>query len=148
MKKSVTFAFLGLVLLFSLALPASADLLATGTREAFSSDINTAGYTTLALDDSGNTSLSFTTGSGPVQIAYSAECALNVSGSLVVLQIFVDGVAIGPAGGGTVWRFCSSTEFTNVTRIVAPTVSSGSHTLQIKASGNAKLRHTVTTVSD
>src|SRR5829696_3824057 len=76
MKKSVTFAFLGLVLLLALALPASATLLATGTREAFSSDINTAGYTTLALDDAGNTTLNFTSGSGPVQIAYSAECAL------------------------------------------------------------------------
>jgi hypothetical protein len=147
MKKSVTFAFLGLALLLALALPASADILATGTREAFSSDINTAGYTTLALDDAGNTTLNFNSGSGPIQIAYSAECALNVSASLVVLQIFVDGVAIGP-GSGTAWRFCSSTEYTNVTRIVAPSVSSGAHTLQIKASGNAKLRHTVTTISD
>ncbi len=148
MKKSVMFAFLGFVPWLALSVPASADLLATGTRELFSSDINTSGFTTLALNDAGNTTLNFTTGTGPVQIAYSAECALNVSGSLVTLQIFVDGVAIGPAGGGTVWRFCSSIEYTNVTRIVAPSVSAGSHTLQIKASGNAKIRHTVTTVSD
>lgn len=147
MKKYFGLAMLGLVLLTGFAASANADILATGTREAFSSDINTGTFTALALDDAGNTTLNFTSAAGPVQIAYSAECALNVSASLVTLQIFVDGTAIGP-GSGTAWRFCSSMEYTNVTRIVAPTLSSGAHTLQIKATGNAKLRHTVTTISE
>jgi hypothetical protein len=149
MKKFVSFASLSLALLLSLTSPASADLLATGTREAFNSDISTAAgvYTTLALNDAGSTSLGFTAAaSGPVQIVYSAECAVTTAGTIVVLQILVDGTAIGP-GAGTVWRFCSGTVLENKTRVVAPSVSAGAHTLTIIASGVAQIRHSVTTVS-
>jgi hypothetical protein len=149
MKKSVVSAAIGLALLLSLASQASADTLAAGTREAFSSDIATAPgiYTTLRLNDAGATSLAFTAAAaGPVQIVYSAECS-TTSGGLVTLQILVDGVAIGP-GSGTVWRFCSDIAYETVTRVVAPTVSAGAHSLSIIASGDAKLRHTVTTVAN
>lgn len=152
MKKLWLMAALCLASSLSLASQASADILAASTREAFSSDISTSPgvYTTLRLDDTipGATSLSFTApAAGPVQITYSADCAVSTPGDIVLIQVLVDGTAIGP-GGGTVWRFCSDTVSSTSTRVVAPTVSAGAHSVSIIASGVATIRRTVITVAD
>ena len=130
-----------------------AGTLAASTRQTFTTPITTS-LNYLALDDSGATSLTFTTASTQtVVVSYSADCQVATAGNAVGIIIYVDGVAAAGTGAlsaGT--RLCSSDFPSTNTRISFITVGAGTHTVQVTGqiigTGTGNLKRTTTVVQN
>ena len=160
MKKNLVLLTLaGVALLGLVAGNAYADLLASGVRQTFATNVtSTFGSTTIiAINDAGNTSLNFTAAATqPVLIAFNADCLVDTAGTSLAVEILVDGTpapGTGAGSGGSL--LCSSTDgFVAAVRNVVPVVSAGAHVIQVRVAifsssagtYTAKLRRTVLTV--
>ena len=147
------FAMAAFFLLLLAGTQAQASVLATATRQTFTTPVTTS-VTNLPLDDAGNTSLTFSTASTQtVLITYSTDCAVATSGNALAVVIYVDGVAAAGTGALSAGsRLCSSNLSVGATRTAFITVGAGSHTVQITGqiigSGTGGLRRTVTAVQN
>lgn len=148
MSKLFRYVALGIFFVMFLAGTAQADILATAVRETFATNPNTT-PTNIALDDSSNTSISFTTSSTQkIAVLFNADCSVDTAGQVLFVVIYVDG---SPASGTAVnaARLCGDAQLEGHSRHVFATVGSGSHTVQVTAytsAGNAKVRRSVLVV--
>lgn len=146
MKKILSYTALSVLSMMFLAGSAHAGLLATAVRETFATNPNGT-PTFITIDDSGNTSLSFsTTSTQTIAVLFNADCSVDTAGDSLFLNIYVDnvlasGTAVNPS------RFCSTTSLATSERNVFATVSSGAHTVKVEAygalGGTAKIRRSV-----
>jgi hypothetical protein len=136
--------------------PAEATVLAYGVREQFNTSVSSPGgsVVTIPLTNSGNTSLTFTTSvSQVVVVTYTAECSgVSPAGSAMMVNFFIDGIAMEGTGYFTSARMCfSGDSIQTVSRTAVLVVAPGNHTLQIKAwispsGGSGGFNRAVTTV--
>ncbi len=146
-------SWIPLVLILLGTVGAQADVLATSTRQTFTTPVTTS-VTNLPLDDSGATSLSFSTASTQtVLVTYSTDCQVATAGNALAVVIYVDGVAAAGTGASSAGsRLCSSDLGSANSRTAFITVNSGSHTVQITGqiigTGTGTLRRTVTAVEN
>jgi hypothetical protein len=149
--KNVLTAIVALSILLLPAAEMHAGVLAAATRQTFTTPVTTS-LTNLPLDDSGATSLSFSTASTQtVVITYSTDCQVATAGNALAVVIYVDGVAAAGTGASSAGsRLCSSNGMSANSRTAFITVGAGSHTVQITGqilgSGTGTLRRTTTTV--
>lgn len=147
-----------LAVAFTLALllagaDAQAGVLATSTRQTFPTSVNTT-LNNLPLDDSGATSLAFsTTATQTILVTYSTDCTVNTAGSALAVIIYVDGVAIAGTGALSAGsQLCMNSNIEAASRTGFITVGPGAHTVQITGqilgSGTGRLFRTVTAVQN
>jgi hypothetical protein len=150
MKRAFSWIPAALIVILA-ANAAQAGVLAASTRQTFTTPITTTANF-LPLDDSGATSLNFTTASTQtVVITYSTDCKVQTLGNVVSVIIYVNGVAAAGTGASSAGsHLCSDTIITAGSRTAFITVGPGTHTLQITGqvltSGTGTLYRTTTTV--
>ena len=149
-RKLATAAVLAL-LLFTAS--AQADVLATATRQTFTTPVSTS-VNSLPLDDSGATSLTFSTATTQtVLVTYSTDCSVATAGNALAVVIYVNGVAAAGTGASSAGsRLCADTLIAAASRTAFITVGPGTHTVQITGqiigSGTGRLFRTVTAVEN
>ncbi len=123
-----------------LSAPAEAGVLAAASRVnnpfTFTYVPNVSPTVQVALDDAGNTSLSFTApATQTVAITYSAECSSTDANTALIAVVVIDGLSIANGDGGIRYtRYCWAGEQPAVaTRTVYRAVSAGAHTVQVVA---------------
>ena len=150
MMKSIGYAALAALSMILFVDAANAGVLAAAVREQYATNPNTS-YSLIPLDDSSNTSVSFSTASTQtVAISFSADCASASNGQAVYVDILVDGYSASGTSV-TLSRLCLDTYLSSHTRNVFATVGAGSHTVQVASytsSGTGKIRRSVLLVQN
>lgn len=149
-RKLATAAVLALLLVTA---SAQANVLATATRQTFTTPVNTA-VNYLPLHDSGATSLAFSTATTQtVLVTFSTDCSVATAGNVLAVVIYVDGIAAAGTGASSAGsRMCADTLIAAASRTAFITVGPGSHTVQITGqiigSGTGGFLRTVTAVQN
>jgi len=144
---------IAVLLLIVVSADAHASVLATSTRQTFTTPVGSS-PTLLPLDDAGATSVTFSTASTQtVLITYSTDCQVNTLGTSLAVVIYVDGIAAAGTGASSAGsQLCGSDVISAASRTAFITVGAGSHTVQITGQiiggGTGRLRRTVTAVQN